>query len=274
MLSLVHVVRRFAAIGIGLGLAGGVAAAQGTPDQPSTDPVTSSDTTTTIDTTNPSTPPVPPPVVTDPVIIDPAPTPVVSYTPVYTEPVVVASEAPFLERYGVAFVLGGGVEGFTNDSMRASTNDGGNWDARAIFGTRDWVGFEAAYIGSAQSIDALGLDGNALLVGNGAQGNLRLNLTKDQLVQPFAYAGAAWRRYSLQNEGVNTSAVSNSDDVLEIPMGVGMAYKYEGFMVDLRGEFRMATGEDLLPSLTDESGENTAAEMHRWGVKANIGYAF
>jgi hypothetical protein len=275
MLSLAKALRRLTALGLGLGLTAGAAAAQGTPDQPSTDPVSPTDPTTPIDPVN--TPPVPPPVVTDPVVVDPptTTTTTTTYTPVYTEPTYVeSSDEPFLERYGVAFVLGGGVEGFTNDSMRSSTNDGGNWDARAIFGTRDWVGFEAAYIGSAQSINALGLDNDALLVGNGVQANLRLNLTKDAIVQPFAFAGAAWRRYTLQNEGVNTSAVRSEDDVLEIPMGVGLAYKYEGFMIDARGEFRPATGEDLMPSLTDVEGDNTRAEMHRWGVNANIGYAF
>ena len=266
MLTLEQALRRIAFAGIGIAITAGAAVAQGTPDMPSTDPVSPTDPTTPIDASNP--PPVPPPVVTETVVVTKAePT----YTPVYTEPLYVASDKPFLERYGVGFVIGGGVEGFTNDSMRNSTQDGGNWDVRAIFGTRDWVGFEAAYIGSAQSIDALGLDNDALLVGNGAQANLRLNLTKDSLVQPFAFAGAAWRRYNLRNVSVNTSDVRDSDDVLEIPMGVGLAYKYQGFMIDARGEFRAATGEDLMPSLTS-TGER--AEMHRWGVNANIGYAF
>lgn len=276
MLSFDKALRHLAAVGLGLAISAGAAAAQGTPDQPSTDPVTPTDPVSPVDPANPTTQPapVPPPVVTDPVIVDPAPAPTATtYTPVYTEPVVVATDEPFLERYGVAFVLGGGVDGFTNDSLRSSTKDGGSWDARAIFGTRDWVGFEAAYIGSAQSINALGLDNDALLVGNGVQGNLRLNLTRDQLVQPFAFAGAAWRHYNLQNNGINTSDVRDSDDVLEIPMGVGLAYKYEGFMIDARGEFRAATGEDLMPSLSGLDGDSRA-EMHRWGVNANIGYAF
>lgn len=278
MLSLAKALRGLATVGLGLAITAGAAAAQGTPDQPSTDPITPTDPTTPIDPANPTTQPapVPPPVVTDPVVVDPMPqqtTTTTTYTPVYTETVVVANEEPFLERYGVAFVLGGGVDGFTNDSLRSSTDDGGAWNARAIFGTRDWVGFEAAYIGSAQSINALGLDGDALLVGNGVQGNLRLNLTKDSMVQPFAFAGAAWRHYNLQNQGVNTSDVRDADDVLEIPMGVGLAYKYEGFMLDARGEFRAATGEDLMPSLSGLDG-NSRAEMHRWGVNANIGYAF
>lgn len=274
MLGLASTLRRLATISVGLGLGAGAAVAQGTPDQPSTDPVSPTGSTTLVDPASPP-PPVPPPVVTEPVpVAPPAPAITTTYTPVYAAPVVVEdTDEMFLERYGVAFVLGGGVEGFTNDSLRSSTRDGGNWDARAIFGTRDWVGFEAAYIGSAQSIDALGLDNDALLVGNGVQGNLRLNLTRDSFVQPFAYAGAAWRRYTLHNEGINTSDVRDSDDVLEIPVGVGIAYKMEGFMFDARGEFRAATGEDLMPSLTDFDG-NTAAEMHRWGVNANIGYAF
>jgi len=250
---------------LSVGLLSGSALAQGTPDQPTTDPTSPTEATPT------PTPPPPPVTVTDPATTTTVTT---EQTTVYTPAVMpepVASEEPFLERYGIGVVLGGGVEGFTDQTMRDTTNVGGNWDVRAIFGTRQYLGFEAAYIGSAQGINALGLDTNAVLVGNGVQGNLRLNFTKDNLVQPFAYAGAAWRRYDLQNADFNTSAVNESDDVLEIPMGVGLGYKYRGLLFEARGEFRATTNEDLMPSL---AGNDDFAKMHRWGANANLGYAF
>ena len=252
---------------LGLAAISGTALAQGTPDQPTADPVAPTDVTTPPPAT--TTPPL---VVTDPTVTTTTTT--TEQTTVYTPAVVpdpVVSEKPFLERYGIGVVLGGGVEGFTDKTMRESTQVGGNWDVRAIFGTRQYLGFEAAYIGSAQGINALGLDSNAVLVGNGVQGNLRLNFTKDHLVQPFAFAGAAWRRYDLKNADFNTSAVAGSDDVLELPMGVGLGYKYRGLLFEARGEFRAVTNEDLMPSL---SGNDDAAKMHRWGANANLGYAF
>jgi len=123
-----------------------------------------------------------------------------------------------------------------------------------------------------------------VLVGNGVQGALRLNATVDFPVQPFIFAGAAWRRYDLTNENFNTSDVASKDDVLEIPMGVGIAGHFGGALVDLRGEFRASTMEDMVPATAGgnndiadavgvDTGSNSAA-MHRWGAKATIGYEF
>jgi hypothetical protein len=208
--------------------------------------------------------PTPPPVVQN-TYVAPQPT----YEPRYEEAVV---EDP-LARYGLEVALGGGVEGFTGDSARDFTNDGGAWNVRLGIGNRSPIGFEASYIGSAQSINALGLDDDAILVGNGVQGNVRVNFTQDYSLQPFAYAGAAWRHYNLTNNDFNTSDIEDSDDVLEIPMGAGLAFKYAGFMLDARGEFRLASQEDLMPSLNPDSFDDRA-QMDRWAVNANIGYAF
>jgi len=177
------------------------------------------------------------------------------------------SDSLSMSRLGIGLVVGGGVDGFTNSALRDSTNDGGSWDVRAIFGTRSPLALEAAYIGSAQAVNALGLDSNALLVGNGAQGDVRLNLGIDIPVQPFVYGGVAWRRYEITNTNTNTSDLVDRDDVLEIPAGVGIAVKRYGFMAEARGEVRAAMGEDLLPARSTSGNE----AMHRWGVNASIG---
>ena len=65
------------------------------------------------------------------------------------------------------------------------------------FGSRSPIAIEAAYVGSAQGINALGLDTDALLVGQGAEGNLRLNLTTRR-VQPYLFGGIGWTRYNLE----------------------------------------------------------------------------
>jgi hypothetical protein len=179
-------------------------------------------------------------------------------------------EKDVLEKYGIALSLGGGVSGFTDDTMRDVTDDGGAWGVRVAFGTRSPIAVEAEYIGSAQSIDALGLESDAVLVGNGLQAVGRVNIL-DAQVQPFLYGGIAWRHYNLADEGFNTSDIESDDDVLELPVGVGIGFKYEGFLIDARGEYRYVTEADMVPSLND-LGDN--ASMHRYGVIANIGYAF
>ena len=57
--------------------------------------------------------------------------------------------------------MGGGFEDFTNSTLQNMTGGAGTWNARFVAGTRQYIGVEAAYVGSARSIDALGLQSNA-----------------------------------------------------------------------------------------------------------------
>lgn len=274
MLTLAPVLRKSVLAVIGVAAAAGTAAAQGAPRAacPTGDvkagaecpapaqPVTREAQPSEALPAEPQLSEAPPPAA--PMYTQPAP------MEPYEEP-----EDDTLERYGIALSLGGGVAGFTDDTMRDTSNDGGAWGVRASIGTRSPIAFEGEYTGSAQSIDALGLDNDAVLVGNGLQGALRVNIL-DMNVQPFLFGGLAWRHYNLTNEGINTSDISDSDDVLEIPMGAGIAWKYRGFLVDARGEFRYASQEDMVPDIVTADGEVNAAEMHRYGVTASLGYAF
>lgn len=269
MLTIEHVFRRSAVtLGLLVATAGGAAA----QDAPAGGTDGSDDAEAQAPTTQP---PAAPPSTT--VNVDVNPPPPQPPPPMYA-PYPIGDEEDrrdsTLERYGIGVALSGGVEGFTNETLRDATNDGGGWGVRVIVGTRSPVGLEASYIGSAQEIEALGLDTDALLVSNGVQGNLRVNLT-DANIQPFAFAGVAYRHYELAQEDFNTSDIQSADDVWELPLGAGIAWKYRGLIIDARGEYRLATDEDLMPDLdaagrlTDEDGE-----MHRWGVNLNAGYAF
>ena len=202
-------------------------------------------------------------------VITPPPPP---DTNIYVAPApvtpLVEREQSIYDRYGIAVSLGGGVEGFTGDTMRSTTDPGGGWNVRLGVGLKSPLSLEAAYIGSAQNIDALGLTGDALLVGNGAQANARLNLTGGMAVQPFIFGGAAWKRYQIMNEDANTSALIDDDDLVEFPLGIGIGGRFSGLNLDLRGEYRIATDADLI------SRTNPDARMDRFGVNASIGMAF
>lgn len=212
---------------------------------------------------------------TQPTYVPPPPPPPPTITVQEERPDDVAMPKTRGERAGVAISAGAGASGFTNDQLRGTTNVGGEWDVRLTMGTRSPLAFEASYIGSAQPINALGLSNDAMLVGNGVQGALRLNGTIDLPVQPFIFGGAAWRHYAVTNTTTNTSDISNKDDVLEIPMGVGLAGTYEGLILDARGEFRYTTNNDLLRANGIDIGStNDFASMHRWGVNASVGYEF
>jgi hypothetical protein len=183
-------------------------------------------------------------------------------------------ERPWYETMGIGLSVGGGVDDFVGDAMRDTTSIGGSWNVRMTFGTHLPLAAEASYIGSAQSINALGLDDDAVLVGNGLQGALRLNVLPKFAVQPFLYGGAAWRHYDLTNTNFNTSDVRDSDDVFEVPVGVGIAGYIMGFMADVRAEYRGAWGSDLIPNLRGGDDNTIIGEADRWGVNASIGASF
>ena len=116
---------------------------------------------------------------------------------------------PFLmSTYGVAGEIGGGVTRFIDTKATDPTGTGGDWTARLIFGTRTHVGGELAYVGAALPMNTLGVDDNAILMSNGVQANLRLNLFTGAW-QPYAAAGLGWRHYNVVNTANNNSEVGS-----------------------------------------------------------------
>jgi hypothetical protein len=179
-------------------------------------------------------------------------------------------ESALLTEYGLSLTVGGGVAGFTDETMRETANVGGTWDVRAAFGSHAPIAIEAAYVGSAQTLDAIGLDDDALLLGTAVEGVARVNLLPRATLNPYFFGGAAWRRYDLTSADTNTSDVTETDNLLEIPVGVGLGYRIAGFIADVRGEFRIADQEDLIRR---DIGADRAV-MHTWSASAKLGYEF
>jgi opacity protein-like surface antigen len=156
--------------------------------------------------------------------------------------------------------------------MRDITNAGGAYEARVGIATSLPISIEGAYIGTAQDIQALGLDSKAVLVSNGVEGDLRFNFTRTK-VQPFVTAGAAYQHYSITNESFNTSSVKNSDNVWSIPVGVGVASRFGGgFTIDARFVYRPTYGAELLR--TPAGSTATDGTLNNWTATARLGYEF
>jgi hypothetical protein len=256
----------WAALSVVLMATTGTALAQ-SPDYPQAEPATT-DPAQPIQQAAPPAPAPPPPSV---VVVQPPP-PAPAPAPVTYE-----SEPGTMEdmrAVGFSLSLGGGVTDFTDEDMRDTTGVGGSWAVRATLGTKTPIGFEGSYIGSAQAIDALGIDDDAVLVSNGLQGAMRLNAVIGAPVTPFLFGGVAWSRFDLANTATNTSDIADKDDLLEIPVGLGIGGSYRGFGYDLRGELRFATNEDMVPELSAGRDTGDRASMHRWGVNATLGYGF
>jgi hypothetical protein len=180
-----------------------------------------------------------------------------------------------MSGFGTSVQIGGGAFGFTDNGTDDFMDTGGSWTARLVFGTRMPIALEAAYVGTANNISALGLDDDAFLMSNGAEANLRWNILSTLLgssinmpfghIDPYVFGGVAYKRYSLVNDDFNTSSVNESDNVGEAPFGGGLAWMIGGFAIDARGEYRVAFSDDLL-------GENN--ELNNWNVSGRLGWEF
>lgn len=205
---------------------------------------------------------------------EPAPAPVVNVQPVVVIPP--AAPAPRWQRgFGWALMAGGGYQDFTKDTMRDVTAGGGYWDARFIGGTNSIIGFEAAYIGSARSINNLGATANnPALVSNGFEGNVRINAPLRRgahLFEPYGYAGLGYAYFNVSNYNSNTGNLSSfnaNDSVMTVPVGGGFAYAYKAFIMDARAGWTATYYQDLL---TTGVSNNT---LNAWSVGSKIGFMF
>jgi len=172
-------------------------------------------------------------------------------------------------RLGTGLLVGGGFEDFTNDNLRGMTGGAGTWNARAIAGTRQFVGVEAAYVGSARGVEALGVQSNAVLVSNGLEGAVRINvpvvMRSRQLLEPFGFVGLGWSHYQVTNTNTNTSDLAADDDIMSLPMGGGLEYAIGRFMADARFTYRATYYNDLM---------RTGGNLNNWGVSTQVGVSF
>jgi hypothetical protein len=178
-------------------------------------------------------------------------------------------QGTWVGRLGAGLLVGGGVEDFTDSSVRSVTGVGGSWTARAIAGTRQFVGVEAAYVGAARGLDMLGVGSSAMLVANGVEGAVRVNvpvlLPRTQLLEPFGFVGLGWSRYSVTNTNVTTADIARNDDIMALPIGGGLEYAVGRFMADARFTYRSTYYNDLM---------RTGGNLNNWGVSGQVGFSF
>ena len=135
------------------------------------------------------------------------------------------------------------------------------------------MGLEAAYIGSANTLDT-GVE-STNLYGNGFELDGRINFLRNRMrasrgFQPYVLGGVAWKNYAL-NGDLTTADVEDSDKVFEVPVAAGGAYYLDnGLMFDARGLYRFAFDDDLINPVGDED----AAGLDNWNVTGRIGYEF
>jgi outer membrane protein OmpA-like peptidoglycan-associated protein len=173
---------------------------------------------------------------------------------------------------GIQVMAGGGLTNHLDDETGDVTEIGGLWEARVAFLNRSVIGFEAAYVGTVQTVNALGLDDNAQLLGNGAELNLRINLLPGAPVRPYLFGGVGWTHYDFTNTGTANAAVEDDDEVLHIPAGVGLGvHLFRGMTLDLRGTARAAFEEQTFEPMEPDDDE---MGLENWSASAQVGFEF
>jgi len=167
------------------------------------------------------------------------------------------------DKLGIAVEAGGGVGGFIDDRMSSQTTTQGQWTARAVFGTRSHFAGEAAYIGSLQGVNTLGVNEGARLSGHGGETSVRFNVLTG-MWQPYATAGIGFMHYSLGDAQLTTSDVLPTADVATFPLGLGMAWRMNGLVLDGRVSFHPSTTSGILRH----------ANLSTWDVNAKAGFEF
>jgi hypothetical protein len=160
------------------------------------------------------------------------------------------------------------VTGFFNSGARDAASDGFTWDVRLTLGSRLPLGLEVAYLGSVQGMKLAGLDSNALLVGNGGEAALRVQLPTG-MFRPYLTGGIGWTHYSIQDTAL-VPGLRRSDNIGTVPVGVGLAIgNVNGFTFDLRAVGRIAFDDNLLDNL-----QTGSSSLNSWGVTARLGGEF
>ncbi len=185
-------------------------------------------------------------------------------------------ESSLRSGYGISTLLGGGVTGFTDKTMRdtISGSVGGLWNLKVTLGSHIPLALDLGYVGSAAKINSLAGTKWGTLVGTTAEAALRWNMLPHFEWNPYAFAGIGWQRYDL-NGGTFTLAdngIRESDNSLVFPMGAGLAYRNaNGLVVDLHGTFRANAAYGLvLENMTSSS----YVPMHSWEASGALGYEF
>ena len=85
--------------------------------------------------------------------------------------------------------------------------------------------------------------------------------------------GLGWTHYSLTNTDTNGSLVENNDDVVTMPLGIGLtAFSVFGGTFDLRGVISPTWQESMFDDFY--SGTGASADLHTWNVTGSLGWNF
>jgi hypothetical protein len=165
------------------------------------------------------------------------------------------TRAHLLTHNGMAATVGVGATNFFDQSARdlMSGDVGAYADLRLIYGTRRFVGAEAAYNFSGRALSTAQFSGDSpTLFGHGLEGLLRLSYpmhTNSIACAPFLVGGLGWTAFVRTDEQPGSTDknrklnVRQTDHVGTIPVGAGFAASWRVIYLEARFMYRPTYGE-------------------------------
>lgn len=168
-----------------------------------------------------------------------------------------------------ALMVGGGVAAFSDEQIAERVDTGGTWDLRLLFGVYSMLALEAAYVGTANSVQVIGSD--TTLTSHGLEGALRLS-TPGWLpvpIQVYGFIGAGFARFDLSGA---PEVGSEGDTSFVVPFGAGLQLNMGPYWVaDARFTYRAMFDDELFGDPAFANGE-TGTDMYT--LTARLGFVF
>lgn len=182
-----------------------------------------------------------------------------------------ADPSPVWDGNGITGVASGGVTGFMDKAVRdvVSSDVGGAFDLRLTLGSRRPLALDISYLGNWANLhDPAGAAGG-VLDGMTFEAACRYNFNAGATWDPYAFVGLGWQHYEVRGATVDLMNVGmrSHDDLVDAPLGAGLAFHHEGFVLDVRATLRVTQYNNLV-----RDTRTTYAAMDSWQVGAGIGY--
>jgi hypothetical protein len=179
---------------------------------------------------------------------------------------------------GLALTLGAGTTDFLSKGTRRLTQGdvGVYGDLRATYGTRSYLGVEAAYTFSGRGLSSAQFGENApAIFGSSLEGLARLNYPMHSgrwFYAPFVVGGLGWTAFFRTDEDAGDRKsinVHRTDHVGTVPVGAGFAVGYRVLRAEARFMYRPTYGESGIGAAADGS-----SNMQAWFAGLAAGLEF
>jgi hypothetical protein len=176
------------------------------------------------------------------------------------------------DEHRFAVHAGGGFASFTQDGTGPVAGPGASWTVRGSWGLARMVGAEVAYLGGAFPLDVTAMN-DAGVVETGLEAVMRVGYpllpTVNSFLTPYLAGGLGWSSFNLIGaDAGNPGNIANSDQVMSVPLGFGLAGGYRRWSLDVRWIHRTAFDDDMFRAASASAGQNTA------GISGTLGYRF